>query len=34
MRIALVTSERMPAAHWHDGDSELLAAELERAAAA
>ncbi|MEU8236396.1 hypothetical protein AB0C12_42965 [Actinoplanes sp. NPDC048967] len=31
MHIALVTSERMPRAHWYDGDSGLLAAELKRA---
>ncbi|MBB2948550.1 glutathione synthase/RimK-type ligase-like ATP-grasp enzyme [Actinoplanes lutulentus] len=30
MRVALVTSERMPQDNWHDADSALLAAELER----
>ncbi|WP_433824687.1 hypothetical protein ACQP2E_21330 [Actinoplanes sp. CA-015351] len=30
MRVALVTSERMPQDNWHDADSALLAAELAR----
>jgi hypothetical protein len=34
MRVALVTSERMPQADWHDVDSALLAAELERSGVA
>jgi hypothetical protein len=34
MRVALVTSERMPQAHWRDADSALLAAELARSGVA